>query len=198
LNPRSRIVVVRHGQTEWSVAGRHTGRTDLALNEVGRAQAVALSAVLGDEQFDRVLCSPLLRARDTCALAGFGERAEVLDDLAEWDYGDYEGLTTVEIRDRVPGWYLWRDGCPGGENVQDVGARADRALTALRSFSADDAPFQTLVFAHGHLLRVLAVRWAGFEPGAAARFLLAPAALGVLGFERETPAIVRWNTRSPH
>ena len=127
---RPELVVVRHGETEWSASGRHTSHTDLPLTERGRERARALAAVLGGWTFSLVLCSPLRRARETCELAGFGDVAEICDDLHEWDYGEYEGLTTPEIRERDPNWSLWRDGCPGGETPEQVGARADRVLAA--------------------------------------------------------------------
>src|SRR3954452_23223751 len=161
--------VVRHGETEWSREGRHTGRTDIPLTEVGRRQAEAVASVLAAHDFAPVLTSPLQRARETGRLAGFGD-AVVDDDLAEWDYGDYDGRTTAEIRAERPDWSLWRDGCPGGESAAEVGARADRVVARVR---ASTGP--VLVFAHGHLLRVLAVRWVGLPPQDGARFALEPA-----------------------
>jgi probable phosphoglycerate mutase len=134
-----------------------------------------------------------LRARQTCELAGFGSTARVCDDVREWDYGDYEGLTTAQIRQRDPGWYLWRDGCPGGESPSDVGQRADRALEAL----VDSDPAAVLVFAHGHILRVLAARWISMPVAAGARLMLATGAIGVLAHERETRVIERWNAAAP-
>jgi broad specificity phosphatase PhoE len=184
----SRIFIIRHGETEWSKNGRHTGRTDVPLTEDGRRQASALVAKLRENRFSLVLCSPLRRARETCELAGFGDVAEICPDLQEWDYGDYEGLTTVEIRARNPEWNLWRDGCPGGETPEQVGARADRVLARLRPASGD-----ALAFAHGHLLRVLTARWLQMPAAAGARFALAPGAISVLGYERETEVIERWN-----
>jgi probable phosphoglycerate mutase len=181
--------VVRHGETEWSLSGRHTGRTDLPLTEHGREQARGLAPRLSAWRFSLVLCSPLGRARETCELAGLGDLAEACDDLHEWDYGDYEGLTTPEIRERNPDWVLWRDGCPGGETPQQVGERADRALERLRAVGGDAA-----AFAHGHILRVVTARWLAMEPAAGARFALQAAALSVLGFEHETEVLSRWNT----
>ena len=183
------IVVVRHGETEWSLSGRHTGRTDVPLTDRGRERAKALAGRLATRQFALVLCSPLLRARQTCELAGFGEAMELCEDLHEWDYGDYEGLTTPEIRERDPGWVLWRDGCPGGETPAQVGARADQALERLRAAGGD-----AIAFAHGHILRVVAARWIGMEPAAGARFALGAGAVSALGFERETEVLARWNT----
>jgi broad specificity phosphatase PhoE len=182
------VVLVRHGETEWSRDGRHTGRTDVPLTDVGRGQAERLQSALGEWRFDRVLASPLSRALDTCRLAGFGERAELSDALLEWDYGEYEGLTTPHIRELRPGWNLWRDGCPGGETTADVGARVDSIVAELQESEGDVA-----LFAHGHVLRVLAARWVELTPEAAARFWLATATISVLGFERETAAMRRWN-----
>ena len=182
------VVLVRHGQTEWSRDLRHTGRTDVPLTDEGRAQAERLRDALRDWTFNRVLASPLSRALDTCRLAGFGDSAELSDALLEWDYGDYEGETTPQISEGRPGWNLWRDGCPGGEASADVGARVDPLISELKASDGD-----VLVFAHGHLLRVLAARWLELPPEAGARFWLATATISVLGFERETPAFRRWN-----
>jgi len=192
-----RLVVVRHGQTAWSRTGRHTGTTDLPLEEEGRVQAQALGSRLAGHRFAEVLVSPLRRARQTCALAGFGEAATVVDDLAEWDYGEYEGLTTDEIRSRRPGWTIWRDGVPGGETLADVAARADRVVARVRALGErPDGPGGTvdvLAFAHAHILRVLTARWLGESSTFGARLVLGPAAPSVLGAERETPALLRWN-----
>jgi broad specificity phosphatase PhoE len=183
------IVVVRHGETEWSATGRHTSRTDLPLTERGRERARALAGKLAGRRFSLVLCSPLRRARETCELAGFGDVAELYDDLHEWDYGEYEGLTTPQIRERDPYWSLWRDGCPGGESPARVGARADRVLARLRADGGD-----ALAFAHGHILRVVTARWLGMEVAAGARFALDAGSLGVLGYEHDTQVLSRWNT----
>ncbi len=185
----SQIVLVRHGETEWSAAGRHTSRTDLPLVDTGRERAAALAGELAGRTYALVLCSPLRRARDTCALAGCGDAAEIDDDLREWDYGEYEGLTTPQIRERRPGWWLWTDGCPGGESPAQVAARADRVLTRLRAAGGD-----AIAFAHGHVLRVLAARWVAQEPDFGARLTLAAGGLSVLGFERDTEVLARWNT----
>ncbi len=182
------IVLVRHGETEWSATGRHTSHTDLPLTEAGRRRAAGLAGALEGWGFSLVLCSPLRRARETCELAGFGARAEIWDDLREWDYGEYEGLTTPEIRAANAGWSLWRDGCRGGESPAEVGRRADRTLERLRGAGGD-----ALAFAHGHILRVIAARWLGMAPSAGARFALSAGALGVLGYERETEVLERWN-----
>jgi broad specificity phosphatase PhoE len=185
---RMEVVLVRHGETEWSRVGRHTGRTDVPLTDLGRAQAERLREVLGEWSVTRVLTSPLGRALDTCRLAGFADRAELSDALLEWDYGDYEGETTAEIRELRPGWDLWRDGCPGGETVAGVSARVDPLIAELKASEGDVA-----LFAHGHVLRVLAARWVELPPEAGARFWLATATISVLGFERETTAFRRWN-----
>ena len=185
------IVIVRHGETEWSLSGQHTSRTDLSLLPAGEARAREVGAELAGREFALVLCSPLLRARQTCELAGFGDAAELTDDLREWDYGEYEGLTTPQIREQDPGWNLWRDGCPGGEQPPQVGARADRALQRLRDAGGDG-----LAFAHGHILRVLTARWLAMEPAAGARFRLAAGGISVLGYERETEVLERWNVGS--
>jgi probable phosphoglycerate mutase len=182
------IALVRHGQTEWSESGRHTGRTDLPLIESGRRRARALRAELADRTFSLVLCSPLLRARETCRLAGYEEQAILCDHLREWDYGDYEGLTTPAIRGNRPHWNLWRDGCPGGESPHAVGARADQALAQLRPRAGG-----VLAFGHGHMLRVLAARWLQMEPAAGARFAFAPGAVSWLDHEGDTEVLAAWN-----
>ena len=184
----SEVVLVRHGETEWSRDGRHTGRTDVPLTELGREEAALLGARLAPWRFAGVLASPLRRALDTCGLAGYGDPVEVREDLAEWDYGAYEGRTTVDIRAERPGWTLWIDGVPAGETTEQVGERADRIVSELRTAGGDVA-----VFAHGHVLRVLAARWVGLPPVEGRALALSTAAICVLGFERETPVIVRWN-----
>jgi probable phosphoglycerate mutase len=182
-------VLVRHAETEWSADGRHTGRTDLPLTDGGRAAAEALGARLATRRIDLVLCSPARRARETCDLCGMGDRAQMREDLWEWDYGDYEGLTTAEIRERDPRWNLWRDGCPGGETPAAVGARADRVVAELRREAATSAA----VFSHGHVLRVLGARWIELEPADGGRLALDTASLSVLGYEHGTPVLTRWN-----
>ena len=184
----SEIVLVRHGETEWSRDGRHTGNTDVELTDVGRRQAEALRAALAGRAFERVLTSPLVRAADTAELAGYGEAAERRDELREWDYGAYEGRRTAEIREERPGWTLWLDGVPEGETIAQVALRVDSVLDELRQVEGT-----ALVFAHGHLLRVLAVRWIGQEPETGRHLALDPATIGVLGHERETPVIRVWN-----
>jgi broad specificity phosphatase PhoE len=182
------VLLVRHGQTGWSLGGRHTGRTDIPLTAEGRRQAALLRGVLENRSFERVLTSPLSRAADTCRLAGQGERAELREELLEWDYGEYEGATTPEIRERRPDWLLWRDGCPGGETPDQVGARVDPLVGELRRLDGDAA-----LFAHGHLLRVLAARWVGLGAADGALLALSTASLSVLGWERELPVIRLWN-----
>lgn len=182
------ILIVRHGETEWSLSGQHTSRTDLPLVGEGRRRAQEIGSELAGREFALVLCSPLLRARETCELAGLGDQAELTDDLREWDYGEYEGLTTPQIRETDPDWSLWRDGCPGGEQPAQVGARADRAIERLRVDDGD-----ALAFAHGHIFRVLTARWLQMEPAAGARFALRPGAICSLGYERETEVLLLWN-----
>jgi broad specificity phosphatase PhoE len=186
---RPEVWLARHGETDWSVAGKHTGRTDIPLNDNGRHAARQLAQLLGGEHFDLVLTSPLQRARDTCALAGFGERAQVDDDLREWDYGDYEGVTTAEIREHRPGWSIFGEGCPGGETLAEVGARADNVIERLHAVEG-----RVLVFGHGHGLRILAARWVELAPQGGSRLLLGTAAISVLGWDHDTAAIKRWNT----
>lgn len=179
--------LVRHGATDWSSTGRHTSVTDLPLLPAGEETAVALGERLSGTDFRLVLTSPRLRARSTAELAGFAD-AEVSDDLAEWAYGEYEGLTTPEIRESVPGWTVWTHPSPGGETGADVAARLDRVVARAR-----EAAGRTLVFAHGHSLRVLAARWLGLPPEGGRLLRLDTATLSVLGFERESPVVLRWN-----
>jgi broad specificity phosphatase PhoE len=181
------VVLVRHGETEWSKTGRHTGRTDVPLTERGLEQAAALRDLLRGQHFALVLTSPLARAAETARLAGFGE-AKPQPELMEWDYGAYEGRKTIDIRKERPAWSLWRDGVPGGEAAADVAARVDGVIAELRAAGGD-----ALVFAHGHVLRVLAARWIGLEPSEGRLFALDPATVSVLGYERETPVIRVWN-----
>jgi probable phosphoglycerate mutase len=188
VDPSQQIVLVRHGQTEWSAAGRHTGRTDVPLTEEGRRQARALAVCLQRWRLTRVLASPLQRATETARLAGFEEAIAARPDLMEWDYGQYEGRTTAEIRQERPDWMLWRDGVPGGETVEHVGRRADRVIEEVRGVDDDVA-----LFAHGHILRVLGARWIGLPPDSGSRLALDTATVCVLGYERETPVIRRWN-----
>jgi len=182
------VVLVRHGETEWSRDGRHTGKTDIPLTGDGRRQAIALSSQLRPWQFALVLTSPLQRARDTCMLAGYGEQAQVRTQLQEWDYGRYEGLTSEQIAATNPDWSLWRDGGPGGETAADVGGRVDRIIADVRRVEGD-----VLIFAHGHVLRVLASRWLGEPPEGGRHYWLQTAALSVLGQEHRDHVIRRWN-----
>jgi broad specificity phosphatase PhoE len=184
------IVVVRHGETEWSRTRRHTGRTDVPLEQAGKAQAAEVRARLAGSGFDVVLVSPLERARETCLLAGFGDGATIVGDLHEWDYGAYEGLTTEEIEQLRPGWDLWEDGCPGGETAADVGRRMDSVLDVLRTGGAGKA----LVVAHGHVLRVFAARWLGLPPQGGRLLALAPATISRLGWEHGAAVVQCWNS----
>ncbi len=189
------IHLIRHGETDWSAAQQHTGRADLPLNADGERAAARIPIGLARNLDGRpppplVLTSPLTRARRTCELAGFGDQADALPDLMEWDYGDYEGITTTEIHGRRPGWRLFRDGCPHGESAEDVGRRVDRVIARLRRADTD-----ALLFAHGHLLRVLAARWLGLRPESGELLMLSTAAICALGYEhdRSEPVIRRWN-----
>lgn len=184
------VVLVRHGETEWSKSGQHTGRTDIPLTEAGRRQAELLREALRDRRFAVVLTSPLQRASETARLAGYGDVALARDDLMEWDYGAYEGLKTVDIRKDEPGWTLWRVGVPEGETAEEVGRRADRAIEESRAADGD-----VLLFAHGHVLRVLAARWVGLAPSEGRLLALDPATISVLAYERETSVIRVWNAR---
>ena len=182
------VVLARHGETDWSRSLRHTGKTDIPLTEEGRRQARALGPRLHAWTFSLVLTSPLQRALETCRLAGYGEHAKVRPDLEEWDYGRYEGLTSQQIQELQPNWSLWRDGCPGGETAEDVGRRADRVVAEVRRIDGD-----VLIFAHGHVLRVLASRWLGELPEGGRHYALQTATLSVLGYEHADPVIRLWN-----
>jgi probable phosphoglycerate mutase len=186
--PSQHIYLIRHGETAWSVSGRHTGMTDMPLTENGRSVARLLQPVLARETFALVLTSPLQRARETCALAGLGACAEVDGDLMEWHYGDYEGLTTSQIHAQRPRWLVFTDGCPGGESPEQVGARVDRVMAKVRAVEGHVA-----LFAHGHVLRVLAARWLGLRVADGGRFLLDTATLNILSHYRDIPAVQRWN-----
>lgn len=186
------IHLVRHGETEWSLSGRHTGRSDIPLTAKGEAAARDVGSRLAGRGFAAVWSSPSQRARDTCELSGFSAGAIVKDDLAEWDYGAYEGITTKEIQASRPGWQLFRDGCPKGEAAGDVGGRADRIISELRLANAP-----ILIFSSAHFLRVLGARWLGLPPTDGARFILDTASISVLGYEHDLtePVIRRWNQR---
>ncbi|MFJ8044815.1 histidine phosphatase family protein [Kitasatospora sp. NPDC096147] len=207
----ARIVLVRHGETAWSVTGQHTGRTDVPLTEEGREMARALGGRLAAAPWfglpeATVYTSPLSRARETCELAGFGPRAVDRDELLEWDYGQYEGRTGPDIRATdQPGWLIWRDGVPGGEELSEVAARVDAFLASLHEEHGTPDPDTTtmhcadhdvVVFAHGHLLRILTARWLGLPPEFAQRFKLGTAALSVLSWEYGAPAVELWNDQS--
>jgi probable phosphoglycerate mutase len=184
------VYLARHGETAWTISRQHTGRTDIPLTARGEANARGLGERLKGETFDLVIVSPLGRAHRTCELAGFGARARADADLLEWDYGVYEGRTTAEICAERPGWYLFRDGCPGGESVEAVAARADRVVARLRG-----AGGRIILFGHGHFFRVVAARWLGMPAGQARHFWLGTAALSILGYEHalDDPAILLWN-----
>jgi broad specificity phosphatase PhoE len=185
------IHLARHGDTAWTISGQHTGHTDLPLTERGERNARALGERLRGREFARVFTSPLQRAVRTCELAGFGSAAEADPDVVEWDYGEYEGRRTAEIHAERPGWLLFRDGCPGGEAPNQVGARADRVIARLRAVGGGDV----LLFSSGHFLRVLTARWLGLDAAAGAYFILGTASLSSLGYEhdRTEPAIRLWN-----
>jgi broad specificity phosphatase PhoE len=188
------VYLARHGETAWTISRQHTGVTDLPLTAQGEAEAVRLGTRLEGLAFARVLTSPLRRAVRTCELAGFGSAAEVEPDLMEWNYGAYEGRTSADIHAERPGWRLFRDGCPGGESPDQVGARADRVVRHVRAIGGD-----VLLFSSGHFLRVLAARWLGLEPGAGRYFVLSTASLSALGYEhdRSDPVIRLWD-ETPH
>ena len=185
---RAQLWLVRHGETEWSASGRHTSHTDVPLTERGLARAADLRQRLAGIDFGLVWTSPLGRARQTCAVAGFGERAEPVDDLREWDYGSGEGLTTAQIRETSPGWTVWTHDLPGSEPAAEVGARADRVIARARESGG-----RTLAFSHGHLSRVIGARWIDLLVADGARLRLDTAAVSVLGWERERPVLQRWN-----
>ena len=183
-----KIYLVRHGETEWSRAGKHTGVTDVELTERGRETARSLKSVLARESFVSVLSSPLQRARETCRLAGLQESAAVETDLMEWNYGVYDGLTTKEIQSLRPGWSVFHHGCPGGETPEQIAARADRVVAKVRASSGNVA-----LFAHGHILRVFAARWINLPPSFGEHLLLDTATVCVLGYYYDTPALKIWN-----
>ncbi|MET7856846.1 histidine phosphatase family protein [Streptomyces sp. NPDC005318] len=188
-----RILLARHGQTEWSVKGNHTGRTDIPLLDAGREGAKLLGERLHRKPWAdlpglEVRTSPLVRARETCDIAGFADRAQPWDALMEWDYGAYEGMTPAEIQAIRPGWFIWRDGVPEGETLSELSARADEIVDWARSADRD-----VLVFAHGHILRALGARWLGEDVSFASRIRLDPTSLSVLGWAYGAPALERWN-----
>jgi broad specificity phosphatase PhoE len=184
----STIYLIRHGETEWAKSGQHTGLTDIPLTEAGREQAGFLSPIFDDLKFAVILSSPLQRALETANLAGLSPKLVVDKELVEWDYGDYEGLTTKQIRDRVPGWSIWTHLCPNGETIDQISQRADRVVARVRSVAGNVA-----IFSHGHFLRVLVCRWLGLSADQGRHFLLGTSTLSILGYENETPVIKTWN-----
>ena len=186
--PEQQIYVIRHGETEWSLSGQHTGVTDIPLTENGRNLAKLLHPVLAKESFTLVLTSPLQRAKETCRLSGLGDQAEVDSNLMEWNYGDYEGLTSDQIHEKNPGWLIFTDGAPGGETPEQVGERADCVIKRVRAVKGNVA-----LFAHGHIFRVLVARWIDFPATAGRRFLLDTGTLNILSYYRGVPAVKQWN-----
>ncbi len=186
--PNVNVFAIRHGETAWSLTGQHTGKTDIPLTDNGRRLAARMRPVLAANPFGLVLCSPMRRARETCELAGFGDRAIIDSDLVEWNYGKYEGLTPKQIDEVAPDWLIFRDGCPGGEAPEQVSARVDRVIARSRAVAGD-----TALFAHGHLLRVFAARWIGLPARGGQHFLLNTGTLCVLGYYHEIPAVRIWN-----
>jgi broad specificity phosphatase PhoE len=192
VNTPLQIYFIRHGETEWSLSGQHTGRTDLPLTPHGESMARALASTLKGITFSMVLTSPRLRARSTCSLAGLGDAAEVEPNLAEWDYGDYEGLRSTEIRKQHPGWDVWADGCPGGETPAIVSSRADLLINRLQGLTGKVA-----LFSHGQFGRVLAARWIGLAGFQGQHFALDPASISIFSFEADhpqRPVISLWNS----
>jgi probable phosphoglycerate mutase len=189
-NSYPEIWLIRHGETEWSLSGQHTGRTDLPLTAAGKHHAEEIGRYLAGRPFALVLTSPLQRARETCRLAGYGGVAQIDADLCEWDYGAYEGRTSAQIQESVPDWTIWTSAVPQGETIQQVAARASRVIARATAAGGDVA-----LFAHGHLLRVLTACWLGLPPDAGRLFALGTASVSVLGYERETRVIARWNVR---
>ena len=192
---KQRVYLVRHGETEWSLSGRHTGGTDISLTGAGRGAAERLGPVLQRQRFELVLVSPLKRAMETCRLAGFAAEARTDENLREWNYGSYEGRTSADIHAERPDWHLFRDGCPDGESPDQVGERADRVIRRVRAIAGD-----VLLFSSGHFLRVLVARWLGLPPAAGRYFVLGTASLSKLGYEhdRSEPATLLWNENPYH
>lgn len=182
------VFVIRHGETEWSLDGRHTGTTDIPLTANGRRLAQHFRPALARNSFSAVLSSPMQRARETCELAGLGSACTIDQDLVEWDYGRYEGLTPVEIRETEPGWLIFRDGCPEGETPEQIGARVDRVIARVRAANGDVA-----IFAHGHVLRVFVARWIGMPANGGQHFVLSTGTLSILGYYHHIPAVRIWN-----
>jgi len=190
VESEQKVYVVRHGETEWSISGQHTGITDIPLTENGRNQVKCLQPVLANEVFALVLTSPLHRAMETCKLSGLGEKAEVEPNLVEWNYGEYEGVTSKEIHKTVPGWLVFNDGAPGGETPEQIGARADRVIQRVRAVQGNVA-----LFAHGHIFRVLVARWLDLPATAGRNFLLDTGTLNILSYYRGYPAVKIWNAQ---
>ena len=186
--PPGEVFLIRHGETEWSLSGQHTGSTDIPLTDHGEAAARLLAPVLADRDFSLVLCSPLQRARRTCELAGLGGQATIDPDLAEWNYGSYEGLTPAAIREQHPGWLVFRDGCPAGESPAEMGERVDRVISRVRQNGG-----RVALFAHGHVFRVFVARWIELSPSHGAHFLLDTSTLTILSYYRGIPAVKCWN-----
>ena len=191
MSAGTELWLIRHGETEWSLSGKHTSRTDISLTEHGRKRAEELRDYLKGTEFNAVFVSPMQRARETCAIAGFGDVAVVDEGLREWDYGVYEGKTTAEIRKEVPGWSVWKDEIVGGEIAEHVGERADGVIA--RALAAAPAGGKVALFAHAHILRILAARWIGLEALGGSLFALGTGSVSVLGWERETRVIEAWN-----
>ncbi len=191
MSEQTELWLIRHGETEWSLSGKHTSRTDISLTEHGRRRAEELRDYLKGKKFDAVFVSPMQRARETCAIAGFGDVAVVDEGLREWDYGVYEGKTTAEIRKEVPGWSVWKDEIVGGETVEHVGERADDVIS--RALAAGASGGAVALFAHAHILRILAARWIGLEADSGGLLALGTGSVSVLGWERETRVIEAWN-----
>jgi broad specificity phosphatase PhoE len=188
MSRASNLWLIRHGETEWSRSGAHTGRSDIPLTAAGQARAAAIGSYLGGKQFALVFTSPLQRARETCRLAGYGGTAQLEPNLMEWDYGSFEGRTSEDIRKNMPGWNIWINGVQAGETVEQVGSRARLVIDRAASAGGDVA-----LFAHGHILRILTACWLGLPPAAGQLFAFDTACLSVLGYERETRVIQRWN-----
>jgi broad specificity phosphatase PhoE len=186
--PAQSVCLIRHGETEWSLNGRHTGTTDIPLTEHGRNVARLWKPVASQQTFALVMTSPMQRARETCELTGLGQQAEVDNDLREWNYGEYEGLTTEQIQAQRPSWMIFTDGCPGGESPDEIQARIDRVIKKVRAVEGDVA-----LFAHGHFLRCFGARWLGLRAEEGRFFLLDPATVSVLSYYRGIPAVKRWN-----
>ncbi|HEX3444258.1 MAG TPA: histidine phosphatase family protein [Chthoniobacterales bacterium] len=187
-HPDHQIYLIRHGETEWARDGRHTGRTDIPLTETGRSQAEFLRPIFEEVEFESIISSPLRRSLETARLAGLKGRIEVNDELREWDYGDYEGMTTEQIREKVADWTVWTHPCPNGEKIEQVAARADRVLARCEQIKGNAA-----LFSHGHFLRVLVSRWIGLPPENGRHFLLGTSTLSILAHEREVHTIKTWN-----